>query len=105
MRGVDEARGYPVAPGNSVTFKDETAPYVYVKTMGFSQLDTPRFERFRLVREDDAAPDPAPQNAQPDLSAYATHADTDALKGDITALKADVAALKAKFSPIKEETI
>ena len=49
----DEARKYPVAPGNSVTFKDENAPYVYTKTMGFSQLDRPLFEKFRLVKEDD----------------------------------------------------
>lgn len=51
VRGVNEARNYPVAPGNSVTFKDETAPYIYTKTMGFSQLDRPTFEIFRLVKE------------------------------------------------------
>ena len=53
----DEARKYPVAPGNSVTFKDENAPYVYTKTMGFSQLDRPLFEKFRLVKEDDTPTD------------------------------------------------
>lgn len=52
VRGEQEARNYPVAPGNSVTFKDETAPYVYTKTMGFSQLDRPSFEKFKLVKED-----------------------------------------------------
>lgn len=36
------ARNYPVAPGNSITFKNENAPYVYSKTMGFSQLDRDR---------------------------------------------------------------
>lgn len=46
------ARNYPVAYGNSVTFKDESAPYVYTKTMGFSQLDSPVFEKYRLVKED-----------------------------------------------------
>ena len=45
------ARDYPVAPGNSVTFKDENLPYYYEKTMGFSQLDRPVFERFRIVKE------------------------------------------------------
>ena len=25
-----EARNYPVAPGNSITFKDENAPYCYL---------------------------------------------------------------------------
>lgn len=51
----DDARKYPVAPGNSVTFKNENAPYVYTKTMGFSQLDRPLFEKFRLVKEEDTS--------------------------------------------------
>ncbi len=52
----DIARNYPVAPGNSVTFKCENAPYIYTKTMGFSQLDTPIFEKYKLVREEDVKP-------------------------------------------------
>ena len=28
VRSEQEARSYPVAPGNSVTFKDENAPYI-----------------------------------------------------------------------------
>ena len=52
VRSEMEARNYPVAPGNSITFKDETAPYVYTKTMGFSQLDRPNFEKYKLVKED-----------------------------------------------------
>lgn len=51
VRSEAEARNYPIAPGNSVTFKDETAPYVYTKTMGFSQLDRPIFEKYKLVKE------------------------------------------------------
>lgn len=47
-----EARNYPVAPGNSVTFKDERAPYIYTKTMGFSQLDQPVFDKYKLIKED-----------------------------------------------------
>lgn len=50
VRSETEARNYPVAPGNSVTFKDENLPFVYVKTMGFSQLDRPNFDKFKLVR-------------------------------------------------------
>ena len=52
VRSKAEAQNYPVAAGNSVTFKDENAPYMYVKTMGFSQLDRPSFETFRLIKED-----------------------------------------------------
>lgn len=46
------ARNYPVAYGHSVTFRDENAPYIYTKTMGFSQMETPVFEKYRLVKED-----------------------------------------------------
>ena len=52
VRNEMEARNYPVAYGNSVTFKDENAPFVYSKTMGFSQLDEPVFEKYRLIKED-----------------------------------------------------
>lgn len=48
----DIAKNYPVAPGNSVTFKDENEPYIYIKTMGFSQFDKPKFEVLKLVKED-----------------------------------------------------
>lgn len=45
------ARNYPVAPGNSVTFMDENAPYVYTKTKGFSQLDQPIIKKYKLIEE------------------------------------------------------
>ena len=51
VRSEEEAKGYPVALGNSITFRDETAPYIYTKTMGFSQLDRPIFEKYKLVKE------------------------------------------------------
>lgn len=52
VRSEAEARNYPVAYGNSVTFKDETSPYIYTKTMGFSQLDRPIFDKYKLVKEE-----------------------------------------------------
>ena len=47
---------YPVAPGNCVTFKIEGQPIVMEKSMGFSQLEAPRVDRYRLVREEDIEP-------------------------------------------------
>ena len=52
VRSIEEAFNWPIAPGNSLTFKDESAPYIYTKTKGFSQLEPPVFERFRLVKEE-----------------------------------------------------
>ena len=53
VQNEQEARQYPLAPGYSMTFIDDSASYCYVKTMGFSQFDKPKFERFRLVKEED----------------------------------------------------
>ena len=89
VRSGQEARSYPVAPGNSVTFKDESQPFCYVKTMGFNQLDRPVFERYRLVKEDAPAPE-AP--------AYAS-------KDDLTALWDEVNALKEKLNTQGERRV
>lgn len=51
---VDYAKSYPVAPGNSVSFKIENQPFLCTKTMGFSPLEKPVFETYRLVKEDEA---------------------------------------------------
>ena len=56
-RSIEEAYNWPVAPGNSVTFKIENAPYVCTKTKGVSPFDQPVFEKYRLVKEDDAPAD------------------------------------------------
>ena len=47
----DMARNYPVAPGNSLTFRNEDGNYIYVKSMGFSKYDKPIFEKYELVKE------------------------------------------------------
>lgn len=52
VRNIQEALNYPIAPGNSVMFKDESSPFIYVKTKGFSQLEEPIFEKYRLVKEE-----------------------------------------------------
>lgn len=59
IRSEQEARNYPIAPGSSVIFKNENEPYIYTKTMGFSQLDMPVFDKYRLVKEEtqEQAPD------------------------------------------------
>lgn len=47
-----DARNYPVAPGNVMTFKIENQPYVCEKAQGFSQLEGPVFNKYRLVKEE-----------------------------------------------------
>lgn len=57
----DMARTYPVAPGNCVTFKIEGKPIVMEKSMGFSQLEAPRIDKYRLVREEEIQEQPEPE--------------------------------------------
>lgn len=96
-----EARNYPVAPGNSVTFKDENAPYCYVKTMGFNQLDRPTFERYRLVKEDGpVTAQKAPTSAD---SAERSKDTAYALKSDLTAIWSEIDAIKEKLKAQTEK--
>lgn len=53
VRSIEEAVNWPVAPGNSITFKIENAPYVCTKTKGFSPLEPPIFEKYKLVKEEE----------------------------------------------------
>ena len=95
-----EARNDPVAPGNSVTFIDENAPYCYTKTAGFSQLDPPKFVKYRLVREDELSAQndaTTAANVQAVNSiAYAEKAALDALRAEFDALKSQVNELTSK---------
>lgn len=48
----NEVLNYPVAPGNSVYFKHENKPYIYIKSMGINQFDTPKIVKFKLIEEE-----------------------------------------------------
>ena len=106
VQSEQEARQYPVSPGNSVTFIDENAPYCYSKSMGFSQLEPPVFEKYRLVKEDansvqNVAELPLPAQGI-DLSLYALKTDTDELKALYGDLKAMIESMK---KPAKKKEV
>ena len=99
VRSESEARSYPVAPGTSVTFKHETAPYCYTKTLGLSQFEAPKFEKYRLVKEEEETDS---SETKEDLSTiFATKEEIGKVVGVvkgiddvISALKSDVEAMK-----------
>lgn len=93
----EDARRYPVAPGNSVTFKNENAPYVYTKTMGFSQLDRPLFEKFRLVKEEDID---VQQEEKNNDSASKTETVKYLVQEDLSPLVKDIKQLQTKIKDI-----
>lgn len=92
VHNENEARNYPIAPGNSVTFKDENAPFIYVKTRGFSQLEEPVFEQFQLVKVDNSQ-----KATEPEQTTNTEYA----LKSELSALKEEIDLLKKKVSEFK----
>ena len=104
VRNEMEARNYPVAPGNSITFKDETAPYVYTKTMGFSQLDRPIFDKYKLVKEEvsetvSEAPVQQVLNPRYEEKLSSLQAEVNRLWGEINALKEQ----KSESKPVRQK--
>ena len=93
VKDINEAQRYPVAPGNSVTFKVESQPYICTKTLGFSQLDQPIFEVCRLVKEDNSAPK---EEMEEDISVieYLPLKDADEIKQDISELRSEIDFIK-----------
>lgn len=92
VKNINEAMNYAVAPGNSVTFKIESQPYICTKTLGFSQLDQPIFEVFKLVKEEHAE---SPTTALEETSVqFFTVDEASALKSEIERLKGEIQFLK-----------
>ena len=81
-----EARNCPVARGTSVTFRDETAPYIYTKSMGFGQQDTPIFEKYKKV-EDESEP--------------RNESTLKRIEDEIASLRNDINVLKKRTTPNK----
>ena len=52
VQSEEEIRRYPVAHGNIITFRIENQPIVVEKSMGYSQFDTPHYEKYKLIKED-----------------------------------------------------
>lgn len=83
------ARNYPVAYGQSVSFKDENSPYIYIKAMSFSQMEAPKFEKYKKV-DDDPVPVANEISGSEDLKAIKT--ELEKLKKEIFKLKKELKA-------------
>ena len=94
---------YPVAPGNCVTFKIEGQPIVMEKSMGFSQLESPRIERYRLVKEDVIEPTQTDE-PEKEIITFAEQSEVDAIRDEIKGLRADVNKLMS-VKRVKKEVI
>lgn len=101
VNSENDARMYPVAPGNSVTFIDENSPYCYVKTMGFSQLDRPKFEKYRLVKEEDIPP----VIEEAEKPEYITKDSLESLKTDFDSIRKEIEEIKEKITKLSKRRI
>lgn len=100
VRSELEARNYPIAPNNSVIFKDENSPYIYIKTMGLSQFDRPTFDKFKLVREDAILPQETASNISVDNSII------EKIQGDISGILDDIEGIKKKLrTPTRKKEV
>lgn len=100
VRNEYEARNYPTAHGASLTFKDENAPYLYTKTLGFSQMDVPVFEKFRLIRETESPQNESQMSEANDSVSNNLENEIGQIKGQIDSIKKNVKELldfKAEF--------
>ena len=89
---------YPVAPGNSVTFIDENAPYCYTKSVDMSQLNRPTFEKYRLVKEEDV-----PSLEPTRIAEYVEKSDLVPLWDEINAIKEKIAPKKVQAKKKEDE--
>lgn len=83
------ARTYPVAPGKCITFKIEGQPIVIEKSMGFSQLEAPKIDRYRLIKEEPKSEAPAEKTKECHCSS-----EVETLKSEIGRLWEEVRRLR-----------
>ena len=101
VRSEQEARNYAVAPGTSVTFKDENSPYCYTKTKGFSQLEEPIFEKYRLVKEESVVEEKREDPIQHEE--YVSKHDLDTLTNTVNSLSDTVDSIGETVDSLCEE--
>lgn len=101
VQSEEEARQYPVAPGYSVTFKDDANGLYYTKTMGINQFDAPQFKRFKLIEIEET---PANERKGPSEGILPKGYDysLDAAKAQIDALALRIEALETIITKEKD---
>lgn len=93
------ARNWPVAHGNSVSFKNEHAPFIYTKTLGFGQMEQPVFEKFRVVKEDDVQESEQEATESPQMR-FASVEDIESLRMTMKHFKSDLDVLRKKMDKL-----
>ena len=93
IRSEEEVKSWPTAPGNTVTFIDETRTHLYTKTATYNQLEAPIIVRYQVIREDE--PIAPVSTATPQAPDYALKKDLDAVVGALEGCKKEFDAIHA----------
>ena len=80
INGIDEAKSYPVAPGNTVILMDNDNPVAYKKSTDISGRSLP-LEVFDLVRRDEEPKQE--ENHQINLDEYLTRKEFDEYRNNV----------------------
>lgn len=78
----EEALRYPIAPGNSIIFKIEGKPVIIEKSMGFSQFESPKVEKYKLEKEEAPTENEAPK--------YALAEELESMKGRLNRMEGEL---------------
>lgn len=99
-----EARSFPIVPGNCLIFRDETEPCVYIKTLGFSPQELPTFDIYvkKTPSNASSATDSGANEKDIDLSVYAAKDDLRALEAELVEIRRELSALKPRKKVIRE---
>lgn len=92
------ARSFPIQRGASVVFRDENLPYIYIKTLGFGQLDLPTFEKYKLLKENAQEVQVSSDKGNDDnLPIYVTKTEFEAICEKYEALREKVEGLRKEL--------
>lgn len=102
-----EALDYPIAPGNSITFIDENAMKCYIKTKGFSPFEPPKFDTYKLVKENatetsEKLPSDGVSDSQTNSIEYATKEQFDALSARIERLNEEYGSTVSELETLSD---
>lgn len=93
---VKDAKEYPIAPGNGLTFFIEKEPYLCCKTLGNTGLEQPRFRKWKLIEETEDGLEVSPEKSAP-----VAYVDKEEHEKEIGSLKEQIDKLTKSVSEIQ----
>ena len=100
IQNENEVLNYPVAPGNSVSFKHQTEPFIYIKTMGLSQFDRPKVVKYKLTEEELGTETSEPNNSTPIDPKWLKEDDLKPVLDEIQTVKHEIEDIKHRIDEI-----